>query len=114
MKIETFERDGVLVAKLFGEVDLVDADDFAGGLVSIATTNPKAVVLDFSEVTYLASQGLGLLVQFNRSVRAGGGRVTMCNVSQALRMIFDSVRLTQLITCTDTVDAAAARATAGT
>lgn len=112
MKIETFERNGALVAKLSGELDMVDSDDFAGSLTTIAQTKPRAVVLDLGDVSYMASQGLGLLVQFNRTVRAAGGHVTMCNVSHALFLILESVGITQLIPCMATLEDATARAMA--
>ena len=112
MKLETLERNGALLVTISGELDLVDREDFAGSLAAIAQAKPKAVVLEMGGVSYLASQGLGLLVQFNRTVRAAGGRVTMCNVSQALLQVLASVRMTQLIPCVGTVEDATSLAMA--
>lgn len=55
-------RDGVAVLSIGGEIDLVTAPSFAAAIDSVLADDPPGFIIDLSEVTFLASAGLQLLV----------------------------------------------------
>jgi anti-anti-sigma factor len=63
-------RDGVTVLAVGGEIDLVTAPSFEKAINEVLVDDPPSLVIDLSEVTFLASAGLQLLVATNE--RIGG------------------------------------------
>lgn len=59
---------------------------------------PKKIVLDFSKVEYLSSAALGVLITFDKRVKAASGRAYLCNLRADIREIFQITRLDRLFT----------------
>lgn len=57
------ERNGVPVVFVTGEVDIVNAAEVGGQLLSAAPNSAPGVVVDLSGVTYLDSRGVHLLFE---------------------------------------------------
>ncbi|MGY1605193.1 SpoIIE family protein phosphatase [Geodermatophilus sp. SYSU D00815] len=70
----TVTADGGTVA-LAGELDLATSATAASRLLAAADRPGGELVLDLREVTYLASAGVGLVLEADRRVRAAGGRL---------------------------------------
>jgi anti-anti-sigma factor len=64
LDVETRERDGttLVLVRARGEVDLSTADDLAATLRSRPCADSDAVVLDLSEVPFMDSSGLKVLL----------------------------------------------------
>jgi anti-sigma B factor antagonist len=65
------DRDGITVVSVAGEVDLATAPDLQAALDTALTEDPAALVVDLSEVTFLGSVGLQLLVSTQQRLRQG-------------------------------------------
>jgi anti-sigma B factor antagonist len=57
------EQDHAVVVKLVGELDLYNADEVRTTLDDVTARKPGRVVVDLSEVTFIDSTGLGVLVE---------------------------------------------------
>jgi anti-anti-sigma factor len=68
------DPDGTL--RLTGELDLVSAEALGAELLAaVDAAMPGRLDLDLSAVSYLASAGVGLLLEGLRRARAAGGRL---------------------------------------
>ena len=56
-------RDGVVVVRLAGELDLYNAHQVREALVTCAAENPQRLVIDLGEVQFVDSTALGVLVE---------------------------------------------------
>jgi anti-sigma B factor antagonist len=65
--------DGVTVLTVVGEIDLVTAPSFEKAINDALADDPRNLVIDLSEVSFLASAGLQLLVAANERVNASTG-----------------------------------------
>jgi anti-sigma B factor antagonist len=65
-------RDGVAVLAVGGEIDLVTAPSFEKAIEDVLADDPAKFVIDLSQVTFLASAGLQLLVAANERVSKAG------------------------------------------
>jgi len=74
--------------------------------------NAKSIVLDFSQLDYMNSGGIGLLVTLLVRAQRGGGRLVATGLSEHYRQIFSLTRLDDAIEIYDDDAAAAAAATA--
>jgi len=74
LEIERAEHDGVAVVRLNGRLILGDeVESFRRVMENLLESGQTRVALDFSEVDYIDSSGLGCLVmQHTRAERAGG------------------------------------------
>jgi anti-sigma B factor antagonist len=59
-------------------------------------------VLDLSQVEYVGSAVLGLMVNIRQHVKAGKGRLVLCALSKTLSEIFRASSLERLFTITKT------------
>ena len=57
------EQDHAVVVKLVGELDLYNAAEVRDTLDGVCSRKPGRVVVDLSEVTFIDSTGLGVLVE---------------------------------------------------
>lgn len=96
------------VVHVEGEIDVSSADrlrEMVGVLVSDGRTD---LVVDLSDVRFMDSTGLGLLVGVLKRVRTAGGRLVLVVATDKLRKVFDLTGLTQVFTIHGTVDEALA------
>ncbi len=56
-------RDGALVLSLAGELDLYNAEEVRGALLDACAGEPKVLVVDLEEVTFIDSTALGVLIE---------------------------------------------------
>ena len=76
------------------------------------TGDAKAVVLNFSDLAYMNSGGIGLLVTLLVRAQRGGGRLVATGLSDHYRQIFELTRLDEAIEIIDDEGAAVLAATA--
>ena len=57
------ERDGAVVVKLAGELDLYNAHAVRDELLAAAARSPDRLVVDLADVTFIDSTGLGVLIE---------------------------------------------------
>jgi anti-anti-sigma factor len=67
---DVFERDGVMVAAVEGEIDSSNAAELRLALSERLPSSSGALVLDLSQVTYLDSSGIHLLFDLGRRLAA--------------------------------------------
>ena len=97
MRLEHVELPGrILKAKLTGSLDIAGASDIEAPLNTIAAQNNK-VILDFSQVTFLASIGIRILVKTARAIGNKGGRLVVYNLSSDARKVLRSTGIDAVI-----------------
>jgi anti-anti-sigma factor len=65
-------REGAVVARVSGEIDLSNAEEIGTALVDSSPRNARAMVLDLSGVEYLDSAGIQLIYRLRENLRARG------------------------------------------
>jgi anti-sigma B factor antagonist len=55
------------------------------------------LLVDLSNVHYMSSIGLGMLIGLRHKMRAAGGRLTLRGVSDEIYDMFDATKLTRLL-----------------
>jgi anti-sigma B factor antagonist len=92
LDIELRSLGQVKMVKLRGKLNLGDAvDRFRDTLADLMSSGDTRVVLDLSEVPWIDSSGIGLLVKILTSAKQKGGSIKLLNPSkftvQTLKMI---------------------------
>jgi anti-sigma B factor antagonist len=96
------------VLPLNGEIDLHVSPEVADSLRTMIEKKPNQIVVDLTEVTYLDSSGLAVLIEGMQNVQKYGGRFGLAGVQDDVKHIFDIARLDQVFEIYPDVDAALA------
>ena len=89
MKTTILETDGKLVAVLAGELDTVAAAETEAALQPLFDSVGKDLVLDCTELEYITSSGLNILMNLLKTAQPKGERVILKNVNEGIRNILD-------------------------
>jgi len=98
MKTTVQEIDGRLVAVFSGELDTAAAAETEAALRPLFNSEGKDMVLDCTELEYIASSGLRILVNLLKKAQAGGNRVILKGVNDVIR---DVLNLTGFVSLFD-------------
>jgi anti-anti-sigma factor len=80
--------EGVRV-RFSGELDLATAPDAEATVAQARREQPGPVALDLSELTFLDSSGLRLVMEINRACDADGCRLTITPGPRNVQRVFD-------------------------
>lgn len=94
LKIDIGEKNGVVVLKLDGEVDVYTAPKLKSRLVDLVDQGKFKIVVDLEEVDFMDSSGLGVLVGGLKRVRSHDGAIALVCTQENILKIF---RITGLV-----------------
>ena len=89
MKTTLEKRDGKMVATLIGELDTAAAIDVEKALQPLYESKGVDVVIDCEKLEYISSSGLRILLSILKKTKAGGSKVTLLNVNDEIRTVFE-------------------------
>lgn len=100
MKIEKRQSGNVTILDLKGKILFGDGiDELRQSINQAIKANEKQLVLNFAEVPYLDSTGLGEVVRSYTTLKKEGGAVKIANLTNKVK---DLMMVTKLITVFET------------
>ncbi|WP_454196528.1 STAS domain-containing protein [Nocardia sp. Marseille-Q1738] len=105
LEVQVRSADDVVIVTVHGEIDMASAPRLQSALDEALRDTPPVVVVDMSNVGFLGSAGLSVLVAASEAAGSGGLRVVP---SDAARRPIELTALDQLLTVFDTVEEALA------
>lgn len=107
MQVEEIQSGTTLIMAVSGRVDASTAAEFETRLAG--WTRPgalSAVVLDMTDLTYVASRGLRAMLQAHRALGGRSGRFMLCGPNANVRSLLDVTGFDQVLEVHDTRAAA--------
>jgi anti-anti-sigma factor len=98
LEVALQERNGAAVLALHGDVNASAEAALQGAYAEATSGNAGAVVLDFSDVEYINSTGIALIVGLLAQARAREVEVRATGLSDHYREIFEITRLADFMT----------------
>lgn len=95
--VQILSGDNKILGKLEGEIDVYTAPKLREELETIKIGQGSCIVLDFKNVSYMDSAGLGIIVAFYKKVVNGNGQLKLVNLSNKLNRLFEITGLNKLI-----------------
>ncbi len=89
--IQFSEREGVVIARLTGEIDLSNADGIESAIAEATPNHALALILDVGALDYLDSAGIHLIYKLREKLRARGQSLRL--VIPAESPVNDTLRL---------------------
>ncbi|NJK37542.1 MAG: STAS domain-containing protein [Oscillatoriales cyanobacterium RM2_1_1] len=72
-----------------GLLDGTKATQFRQEISKLVEDGAKTILIDFKDVTFMDSSGLGALVLALKTVRAAGGKLIVCSINEQIRILFE-------------------------
>lgn len=88
MKIGINEQNGKVVVSLAGEMDTAAALEMEENLKTLCDKKVKEIVFDCTDLEYIASSGLRILLSILKSAKANGGNVVLQHVNEDIKDVF--------------------------
>jgi anti-sigma B factor antagonist len=90
--------DGLGVLVLSGEVDIYTAPQFKERMLELLDAGVDRLVVDLSDVTFIDSTALGVLMGGVRRVRTAGGAMALVVTSRAVERVLSITGLDRVFT----------------
>lgn len=109
MQIAEVQCGEVRVIGPSGRIDTTTAGALEAKLAALLAAASPRVVVDFSDVEYISSAGLRVLLVAARRVQGTGGRLALCGMRPPVHHVFQLAGFLPLFTIAESRDAAVAQ-----
>ncbi|MDZ8107010.1 MAG: STAS domain-containing protein [Nostoc sp. DedQUE12a] len=89
-------REEVKVIKLTGSLNSTTSQEFRQNITKILELGVKTVLLDFQDVTFMDSSGLGALVLAFKTLRAADIQLVICSINEQVRILFELTNMDKI------------------
>lgn len=97
MAIRVQAADEILTAYIIGDLDHHTAKEMREEIdATVERLKPRILILDFKDVTFMDSSGIGLVMGRYRLMTSVGGEVRVANVSSQLKKVMRLAGLDRL------------------
>ena len=84
---------GSVIASVRGEIDLHNSPDLRGVLLELlAKHDPKRLILNLSQVPYMDSSAIAVLVEALQKIRKSGGRIFLTDLQPRVKGLLEIAR----------------------
>ncbi len=79
--VKVFQPSGIL--------DATESQEFRQEITEMVESDAKIVLVDFKNVTFMDSSGLGALVLAFKALRAADIKMVLCSINEQVRILFE-------------------------
>lgn len=83
----------VKIVQPSGILDSITANDLRREINDVVESGADIVLVDFQDVTFMNSSGLGALVAILKNVQSRGKKLFICSLSEQVKMIFQLTKM---------------------
>lgn len=94
---EKVDEMAVQIVKVEGYLDSSTFDQLQDHMQSLIDANKFNIVVEFGQLNYISSAGLGVLMSMLKEVRRNHGDLKLANMSTKVRNLFDMLGFSRLI-----------------
>ena len=91
------EQENMVKGFMSGEIDAFTAPVLREKLTTVQGKKGLQAELDMSDVSYMDSTGLGVIVAFFKNINANNGHVKLTGLSPRLKRLFDITGLGEIM-----------------
>ncbi|MEN6444163.1 MAG: STAS domain-containing protein [Methanoregula sp.] len=88
MDISTKIQQGILIVAVSGKIDAVSVLLLDTEVKKITAGQAAKILFDFSQVTYINSSGLRVVLAMAKGQKNSGGKFALCGVSDEVKKVF--------------------------
>lgn len=88
MKTTIQEIEGKIIATLSGELDTAAAMEVEKSLQPLYESDGRDIIIDCTELEYIASSGLRILISILKGAKTNGSKVILKNLNDDIKNVF--------------------------
>lgn len=88
MNTTIIEKDGKYTVTLEGELDTAHALEFEEAMKPLHDVTDKEIIIECTELEYIASSGLRILLGLLKNAKARGNKVVLKNLNDEIKDVF--------------------------
>lgn len=88
MKLKTSEKNGIVIAHLEGRIDSSVAKEFEQNFLVLANKPKGKLIADFSQLAYISSAGLRVLLMAAKEIKNQNGAMILCSMNAGIKEVF--------------------------
>jgi anti-anti-sigma factor len=111
MKIATYSKDSIMVVGPQGRIDSESAPDLEKTVLAMLQRGDRYLILDMSQVEYMASSGMRVLLLITKKCQAAEATLVLSGLVEFVRELLSMTGFLQYFQVFDSVDAAVAHMT---
>ncbi|TFB13679.1 anti-sigma factor antagonist [Filobacillus milosensis] len=96
LKYECFEKSSLLEVTLIGDLD-IDGTKIINEKLIPQLMKSKKINVNFEQVPFVDSSGVGLLINLVKTIRENDGNITISNISQDIHDVFEILQITEIL-----------------
>jgi anti-sigma B factor antagonist len=89
LKIDKLTNNDIEVLMLNGYLDAHTSPDLENVFYTLLKESKYKIVVNFKELLYISSAGLGVFMAFIEEIRNNGGDIKLCCMNQKIFNVFD-------------------------
>jgi anti-sigma B factor antagonist len=89
MEITENKRKSSVILELKGRLDTVSSDSLGSKIEGLIDRGERHLVLDFSELNYISSSGLRVLLRAAKRVKAVNGKLALVSLNDQNQAVFE-------------------------
>jgi anti-sigma B factor antagonist len=89
LKISHDERGAVAVVRFEGNLDTNTAPEAQERLDDLMAAGAEKLLVDFSDLDYISSAGLRVLLATAKKLRSTGGNLRLCKLNETVAEVFE-------------------------
>lgn len=86
-------QETIAIVELTGDIDMHRTPTVHRGIIAVCNRRPSQLLIDLQEVPYIDSSGIGMLVEIFRRMKASGGSLRLCGLSERVVGVFEITKL---------------------
>ena len=99
-------RDGIKIFRLKGRLDSNTSQGLEDELFRAISDGSNKIIVDFENLDYISSAGLGVVLKANKALLREDGRLILCSMQNYIREIFKTTGIDNFVLILDTMDQA--------
>ncbi len=108
-KIQRNDRDRLSTLSIAGFLDAHTAPKLEEAIQALIDEGRVQIIVNFSDLTYISSAGLGVFMGFIEEIRSQSGDIKMCRMSPKIYRVFDLLGFPTIYQIFDQEDEAIAK-----
>jgi anti-sigma B factor antagonist len=108
MQISEQLKQGALILGLQGRLDTNTSEPFEQRMMAIIDAGNNRLVVDLTDVDYISSAGLRVLLMGAKRLKNEAGRLALCGLKDHIREVFEVSGFLKILTVVGDADAAVA------
>ncbi|MDH4261751.1 MAG: STAS domain-containing protein [Spirochaetia bacterium] len=109
LNISISNQTNYVVITMNGKIDFSYSNYFLKKLNDVLLSGKKNVIMDFSEITFISSTGIGVILEAKNYTEENGGRFIISSLSNTIRQVFELIGVLSSMEVCDNLDDAILR-----